>query len=90
MLFRSLALQPMLGSSCNDYFEPAQGSDSELLGHIDVPQATGEVTGTSPYQPTVYGTFTAYQVVLDGTNGVAVYFVPPPDNTSGYGVCLYC
>lgn len=81
----ALALQPTLGAGnpCGDYFSGALGT--EFLGHISVPQATGYVTGNNAAVPAVYGTFTAYQVVLNAGSGIAVAFVPPPDSTSGYG-----
>ena len=84
----ALALQQTNPSACSDYFEPVAGG--RLFGHVDVPAATGYVWAQSSAVPTVYGTFTANQVVLDGSNGVAVMFVPPPTNSSYYGTCVYC
>lgn len=80
----AVALQPNDDGSCADYFSGQFGT--EFIGHISVPQATGYVTGNNSAVAAVNGSFTAFRVVLDATAGPAVYFVPPPDSTVGYGI----
>lgn len=80
----ALILQPTADGSCSDYFAPKSGS--EFFGHVWVPLATAYVAGNNAYVPFIYGTFTAYQIVMDATQGMAVYFVPPPSNPNGYGI----
>jgi len=80
----AVALQPTADGSCADYFSGAFGT--EFLGHVSVPQAAGYVSGNNGAVPAVSGSFTAYQVYLGSTSGLAVSFIPPPDSTIGYGV----
>ncbi|HEX6489615.1 MAG TPA: pilus assembly protein TadG-related protein [Candidatus Dormibacteraeota bacterium] len=82
-------------SGCADSITPAYGG--ELVGHYYGPSVNATVAGTTsdipvygPQAPTLYGCFIASRPTVDGTNGLAVYFVTPSSNPAiaitGYGI----
>jgi hypothetical protein len=79
--------------ACSDTLHPATGG--EFVGHYYAPTLVASVYGTEtdipnygPEAPTVYGCFIASQPTVDGSAGLAVYFVTPTPSIaiSGYGI----
>lgn len=79
--------------TCSDQLAPATGG--QFVGHYYGPSASVTVAGTTgfapvygPQAPTVYGCVIASRPTVDGSNGLAVYFVTPTQSIqiTGYGV----
>lgn len=79
--------------ACSDTLDPYPGG--QFVGHYYGPTLSATVYGTTadipnygPQAPTVYGCFIANQPTVDGSGGLAVYFVTPTPAIAitGYGV----